>query len=230
MRPITDRLSPLVKGLVIANALLFTFYAMVKPAKPFFEEHLALGPGLLAGELWQPVSALFVHLEPLAFFFNLIGLWFVGAMVERAIGTRRFLSLFLVSGVAANVATGLVSAALGRSDLFAGCGPAILALIVAFGAQYDRTPSRILGGLVLEARMLALILVGFSVLVDLSRGAWAALAGNLIAIVLGYLLAARHGQLRGIWSSMRAKRSRRRYQVIEGGRSGRPPSRPTYLN
>src|SRR5688572_3055936 len=116
MRPITERLSPVIKALVIAETLIFVFYVMVQGLKWFFVEHLALSAAALRGEVWQPVTALFVHLEGFSFFFSLIGLWFFGAAVERQLGTRRFLILFLGSGVAANVAMGLVATALQRGQ------------------------------------------------------------------------------------------------------------------
>src|SRR4051812_39876084 len=124
MRPITERLSPVVKALVVLESVLFAFYVVVTPARVFFNEHLALGPGALKGELWQLATALVVHLDPISFFFNMIGLWFVGATVERSIGTRRFLTLFLVSGIAANVVMLLLAVAIGEMGLIAGSGRA----------------------------------------------------------------------------------------------------------
>ena len=57
----------------------------------------------------------------------------------------------------------------------------MLALFVAFGRMYDRSPAQVLGGLVMQARHLALLLVGFAVVVDLARGDWASLAATLVA-------------------------------------------------
>jgi len=229
MRPLTERLSRAIKTLIVVDAVLFSFYVFVKEAQPFFTQHLALGPAVRAGELWQPVTSLFVHLDFLSFLFNLIGLWFVGATIERQLGTRRMLTLFFAAGIAANVAMALVSAAVATPEIIAGCGTAVLALFVAFGVIFGRTPARVLGGLVLEARMLTAILVGFALLADLMRGSLASLVGDVVAIVLGYVLSGGRGhELRGLWSNLRARRSRRRYQVLEGGRSG--PRPPSYLN
>lgn len=226
MRPVTQRLSPAIKALVMAEALIFAFYALVREVRVFFTEHLVIGPGFLAGKLWQPVSSLFVHVEPLGFMFNLIGLWFVGAAVERSLGTRRFFTIFVASGVAANVTMALLST---TSEIFSGCGVSILALFVAFGVIYDRTPVRVLGGLVLSARALTAILVAFALVADLTRGAWAAFAGDIVAIFVGFVLAGGRGYgLLGFLSGLRAKRVRRRYQVIEGGK--RPPPRTPYVN
>jgi hypothetical protein len=117
----------------------------------------------------------------------------------------------------------------GELRLIAGCSSAVLALFVAFGAAFGRTPTRVLGGLVLEARTLTAILVGFALLADLVNGSVAQFAGDVVAVLLGYVLAGGRGQeLKRLFGGMRAKRARRRYQVLEGGRgtSGRPP----YLN
>jgi membrane associated rhomboid family serine protease len=224
MRPITERLTQAVKLLVIADAVLFFLAVLVPPANQFFKEHLALGPGFMAGELWQPFTALFIHLDPLSFFLNMVGLWFVGASLERTSGTRKFLAYFFIPGVLANVVMGVVAWLLRTPQLYAGCGNAVMGLFVAFGTIFDRAPARILGGLVLEARVLTAILVGFALLADSIRGAWAWLAGDIAAVLVSYVMAGGRGEgLRRMWGGMRAKRSRRRYQVLEGGRRGPKP-------
>jgi membrane associated rhomboid family serine protease len=229
MRPITDRLSPVIKLLVIVDALLFAFYVVVKPSQGFFDAHLALNPNFLAGELWQPLSSLFVHLDFVSFAFNVLGLWFVGATIERQLGTRRFLALFFTAGILSNIVTILLSVYAGLPQIYAGCSNSVLALFVAFGTVYDRTPARILGGLVLEARIMALVLVGFAFLADATRGAWPSLAGDVVAVLSGYVMAGGRGEfITRLWGGMRARRVRRRYQVLEGGRAGH--KRPQDLN
>jgi membrane associated rhomboid family serine protease len=224
MRPITERLSQAVKVLVIANAVLFFFAVLVEPARNFFKEHLALTSGVLAGELWQPITALFIHLNPVNFFLNMVGLWFVGASLERTMGTRKFLAIFFVPAVVANVVAVLVAALLRNPQLYSGCGIAVMALFVAFGTLFDRAPARILGGLVLEARVLTAILVGFSLLMDIVQATWPMLAADVTSVVIAYVMCGGRGEdLRRRWGGMRAKRSRRRYTVLEGGRKGPKP-------
>ena len=159
-RPITERLTPTIKALVVIQTVVYLFYVVVREIRPAARGHLALGPGMIMhGELWQPVTSLFVHLNALTFVFNLIGLWFVGAFIERTIGMRRFLTLFFTSGILAIVAMGLVMR-LKVYSLGEGCTYAVLALFVAFGRMYDRAPAQVLGGLVMQARYLTMILVG----------------------------------------------------------------------
>lgn len=235
MRPVTERLSPTITFLVVANALIFAFYALVKPARVFVDSHLALsGPGLLSGEVWQPFTSLFVHIEPIGFFFGMLGLWFVGATIERELGRRRFLTLYFVPAVVGNVVMAVLSTRFGPPELFAGSGAAVLALFVAFGKIYGRTPARVFGSLVLEARVLTGIFVAFALLMDLSRGALPALAGDVVSVLLAYVMAGGRGAfVRSLFDRMRGKGGgRRRLQVMEGGRrrSGAEEKRSRYLN
>jgi membrane associated rhomboid family serine protease len=220
-RPITERLTPAVKALVLIQTVLFLFYVMVREIRPVFEAHLALGPGMLHGEIWQPLTALFVHFNPLGFIMNLVGLWFVGAFIERTNGTRRFLQLFFTSGIAAFVAMGLV-ARLKPYGLGEGCSYAVLALFVAFGKMYDRAPAQILGGFVMQARHLAMLFVGFSVMMDVARADWASLAATLVSSGVGYVMSG--GKFGGLLALLRIRRGRRRYQVLDGGQA---PTRAT---
>jgi membrane associated rhomboid family serine protease len=222
-RPIAERLTPSVKVLVLIQAVLFFFYALVRDARPLIQAHLAMGPGFFHGEVWQPVTALFVHSNPLGFVFNLIGLWFVGAFIERTNGTRRFLTLFFSAGILSFVAMALVArfTAFGLAE---GSSFAVLALFVAFGRMYDRAPAQILGGLVMQARNLALLLVGFSVAVDLWRADWASLAATLVCAGVGFVMGG--SGFIGIGDALalfRARRLRRRYRVLDGGQTGERP-------
>jgi rhomboid protease GluP len=235
MRPVTERLSPTITALVVVNTLAFVFYVVVRPSRMFVDAHLALGPGVFQGlELWQLLTAVFIHLDGVSLLFGLIGLWFVGAGMERELGGKRFLMLYFVSAVLANVAIATVSLLQNNPGLTGGSNMGVLALFVAFGRVYNRTPARLLGTLVLEARTLTLILVAFALVADLFRAAWPLLAGDVVAIVGGYALSGgRGGGLGELWRRLRKRRPRRRFQLVEGGRhegSKSPDRRSRYLN
>jgi len=158
---------------------------------------------------------------------NLIGLWFVGAFIERTNGTRRFLQLFFGSGILAFIALALV-ARVKPTALGEGCSYAVLALFVAFGRMYDRAPAQILGGLVMQARHLSMLLVGFAIAMDLARADWASLAATLVASGTGLVLGGRGRgiTLREALALFRARRLRRRYRVLDGGQTGERPAAP----
>jgi membrane associated rhomboid family serine protease len=218
MRPIAERLPPTIRNLVVVQAVVFAFYVMVGSLRGPIGEHLALGPLVAAGELWQPATALFVHLEWWSFVFDLIGLWFVGATIERAFGRRRFLLVFFASGLAANAAIALLTATLHRPGFYAGCGDGVLALFVALGVLYGRTQVRVIGALVLEARVLSGILVGMAVISALLQGAWPSLAGTLVAVALAYFLSGGKGVGPAEFLTRWLRLRRRGLQVLDGGR------------
>jgi membrane associated rhomboid family serine protease len=188
--------------------------------------HLALGPGLFSGEIWQPVTSLFFHVDPLSFIFNLIGLWFVGATIERTQGRRRFIALFSTAGVLSNLAIAAVSQLSQRPAVSTGCSYAVLALFVAFGRVFGGAQTQVFGGLYLRARTLAIIFVVWAAVMNLVQGDWAGLAGTVVTTAVGYFVGA-PGGLQEAWAALKARRHRRRYRVIEGG-GGRP--RKKYMN
>ena len=227
LRPFTERLSPTIRNLVVAEAVVFGLAVMARGLREPIAMHLALGPGIWAGELWQPVTSLFVHTELWSFFFNMLGLWFVGATVERVFGRRRFLLIFFVTGIAANLVTAGLIGWLRMGVRNEGCGDSVLALFVVLGVVYGRTPVRVFGQLVLQARVLAWILVGIAVLSLVVYGAWPILGGTLVALGLAYVLAG--GKLGPLGAFLEGLRGRRRsdLQVLEGGRG---KGRRTYMN
>jgi membrane associated rhomboid family serine protease len=218
LRPITERLSPTIRALVIVMSVLFGLYIMVGPLRPQITNYLALGPFVGKGAIWQPATSLFVHLDPLGYFFDMLGLWFVGATLERSLGRRRFLFLFFGAGLLANLIIGVFLFVFRTPALFAGCGDAVLALFVAFGVQYGRTQVRVFGALAMEARWLAGILVGMSILSPLLQGAWLALLGTLVAVAFAYFVSG--GRIDDIKAALRRDR-RTRIQILDGGKRGR---------
>jgi membrane associated rhomboid family serine protease len=231
-RPIRERLTPAIKALVIIETLVFAFIKVVPQSQALVVEHLALGPGMFQGEVWQLLTALFVHTDGVTLLLNLVGLWFVGAYTERTNGTRRFLMLFLGSGVLSNLAMAGVArlTTYQTAELFFGSSYAILALFVAYGRTFGRAQTQILGGLFMQARNLALLLVGWSVVVNLYQRDWAGLAGSLTAAAVGYFMAG--GNIREVTDFIRSvwpRRPRRRYRVLDGGQSG-GGKRSKYMN
>jgi len=221
MRPITQRLSPTIRNLVVVEAVLFGLYIMAAPLRVPMTAHLALGPLVAAGEYWQPASALFVHLDLWGFVFDLIGLWFVGATIERALGRRRFLLIFFGAGLAANIVMALLGTAMQWTAIYAGCGDSVLALFVALGVLFGRSEVRVFGSLVLQARILTTILVGMSVASALFQRAWPSLAGTLVAVGLGYFLAGgKSGSILDVLTRWR-RPQRGGFEVLEGGRGKR---------
>lgn len=224
---IAERLTPGVKAYVIAAVLIYSFYVFVRNARPLFAEHLALGPAFLHGELWQPVSALFVHLDPLSLVLNVLALWFTGSAVERAQGTRRLATMFFLAGVLGNVTSALVWKLAPNAPPVYEYGSffPVCAYFMMFWRIFQRAQVSIGAGLFLQARNMVLIVLGASVLITVAQGNWGSLVGTLVASAVGYA-GGGAGGMRSLWASFKLRRHRRRYKVIDGG--DRP--RKSYMN
>jgi len=221
------RLTPAIKALLIAEVASFAFFLIAIPLRPVIIAHLALGPRLFAGEYWQLITSIFLHLDPNRFLYSLIGIWWAGSDVERAQGTRRMLALFFAGGILANLAFAAVSRhLLGDVMPFGGASFAVDALFVAFGRIYGRTMVNLFGVFAVQARYIALAFIGWDVVFALAAVNWPELAGIAAATVVGYFAAA-PGGLEGLWDALKVRRLRRRYRVIDGG-AGKPPKK--YVN
>jgi membrane associated rhomboid family serine protease len=220
-----ERLTPTVRALVIAVTLGYFFFVLTPALNDWMLAHLLVSPLLFRGEFWQPVTALFLNIRLAGWFFTVIGLWWVGAFIERVRGPGFLLRLLLGAGVLANLVTALVSFVLAgsagtvRSD---GAGFALTAVFVAFARIYGARPAQIWGALSMRADIFTWIMIGFSLLVALANRDWAGIVGELTAIAVAVSVTGGLGEIRDRWRSTGA---RRRYRVLDGGKS-----KPTTLN
>ncbi len=58
------------------------------------------GVGVAHGEWWRLLTSAFLHYGPFHLLLNMLALWWFGSLLERRIGSGRYLLLYLVSGLA----------------------------------------------------------------------------------------------------------------------------------
>jgi membrane associated rhomboid family serine protease len=61
--------------------------------------HFSTGKGFRELEVWRFLTFQFLHASWYHLAFNMLGLWFVGGLVEQYLGRRMYLSFYLVSGM-----------------------------------------------------------------------------------------------------------------------------------
>lgn len=95
-------LTDVVKNLIIINALVFLATLTIGKNVVFHygATHYISNPNF---QPYQLVTAFFLHNGLFHLIFNMLVLFFIGPMVERMVGSGRFLLLFLVAGFGANV-------------------------------------------------------------------------------------------------------------------------------
>lgn len=161
--------------------------------------------GMKQGHVWQLVTYLFVHGGFWHLFLNMLGLYFLGPETERAMGSTRFLILYLVSGVLGGV--GWLFFSNDPRVPCVGASGALFGVIGAFAALFPDRPVTVLVFYVLPVTMKAWALavtLGVMELVFLltSFGGNIAYAAHLAGGIAGYVytLAAFRGR-RLPWSA-----------------------------
>jgi membrane associated rhomboid family serine protease len=143
--------TPWVQRLLILNVLIF-FLQMTVAATTSL---LMFVPNEILARPWTIVTYMFVH-SPRSFghiFFNMLGLYFFGPRVEERLGSNRFITLYLLSGVVG----GLFSLVLASRTPIVGASAAVFGVMLAFARFWPRSQIMIWGIIPIEARWLVLI-------------------------------------------------------------------------
>lgn len=151
-------------GVLVVVFGLEVFFQVTE--RPELLSRLALsGDGLARGYWWTVVTHVFLHANLLHLFVNVLGLWFVGPVVEFLLGRVKYLLLFLVAGVCGGLLQTAFSA---PSAELVGASGSVCGLLLAFTTAYPDLPLRALLFFVLpvkmKARTLGLGLMVFSLI------------------------------------------------------------------
>ena len=149
---------PAVKWLLIANLVLF-FAGLFRPVHAW----LAVVPARW-WELWRFVTFQFLHGGPMHLVFNMIALYFLGTILERSWGTRRFVRFYLICGVVAGLCHVALTAARGGNmgTPLIGASGGVYAVVIAGAILFPQI--RVFVFLFpLPIRVAALLFVGVAV-------------------------------------------------------------------
>ncbi|MEQ9366257.1 MAG: rhomboid family intramembrane serine protease [Leptospirales bacterium] len=137
------------------------------------------------GAFWQPLTSMFLHASLLHIFANMLGVWSIGSMLERGIGSGRYLWLYMISGFAGALL--VLAADPGATRPTIGASGAVLGLL---GAIAVLSPNSMLLFFVfpVRARTAALLIGVGSLLLEYTGGlATISHLGHLGGLVGGYL-------------------------------------------
>lgn len=195
-------------GLILINILIFYLFEMQINPELIFNHlvFLPYQPNLLNVPL-SAFSSLFLHASHAHLWGNMLFLWAVGTVIERRIGSQRFIFFYLTAGIAANITYLLACAVSGNPAHILGASGAIAGVMGIFAVRcYFKSmvfPLPILGifSLVLpinlKVRLNSLVIIGLFFLADLNGGVqqlagtstsnighWAHIGGMICGIVL----------------------------------------------
>lgn len=216
-------LSPVVKVLIWVNVLLYlsmnilgasSLPGMDVSYQALFLSLLGLHPEAVLNHkaLWQLVTFLFLHGSFLHVLFNMLGLWWFGADLERVWGSKRFFQYYLFTGVG----SGLVSLLMSQPTI--GASGAIYGLLFAFGMLYPNRVIYLYFVIPIRAKYFVLLfgLVELAALTfSTSSGInhWAHLAGLFFGFVWFFFSHNRFDP-RSIYKKIRYHRQRKKFTLI----------------
>ena len=183
-------------GLIAVNVLVYL--AQLGQGAPvqanrgsIFENGALYGPLVADGEWWRLLTAAFLHYGPVHLAMNMFVLYLFGPPLEAALGSIRFLMLYLAAGLAGSAGALVLNpeaATVGASGAIYGLFGAMLIL--------ERQGTYVFGGSVIPLLVINLaitfLLPGISI-----GGHLGGLAGGALAI----LALSRFGQRRVVYST-----------------------------
>lgn len=155
--------APVTVALVAVNVLVFLLVTATGGSEDnvnLYRWGAKYGPALADGEWWRLVLPIFMHIGFFHLLTNSIGLLIFGSMAERLLGSPAYLAIYLVTGILGNVASFIMSPALG-----AGASGAVFGVIGAF-AVYLVLNRQVMG----DAARQALISVAFIIALNIGIG------------------------------------------------------------
>ena len=94
-----DNIPPVTRNLLFVNVIMFVA-TLINPA--FMNNTFAMAFPLASGfRWWQPLTHMFMHAGFMHIFFNMYTLVMFGMVVERVLGTRKFIIFYLITGFGA---------------------------------------------------------------------------------------------------------------------------------
>jgi membrane associated rhomboid family serine protease len=88
-----------VRNLILANVIFFVLSYFL-PLIKYFASYNIANPNF---EIWQPLTSMFLHGGIIHILLNMFVLWQFGNQIEQVINTKKFLSLYFISGIVSGI-------------------------------------------------------------------------------------------------------------------------------
>jgi membrane associated rhomboid family serine protease len=141
--------TPYVRILLFANIGVF----FLQNTTDLVTAAMIFVPRLIIVRPWTIITYMFLHAGLMHLAFNMLGLFFFGPRVEERLGSRNFLTLYLISGISGAVLS-LITA---PSSAVLGASAAVFGVMLAFAWFWPDMPIHIWGIIPIPARMLVII-------------------------------------------------------------------------
>ncbi|MDB4359109.1 rhomboid family intramembrane serine protease, partial [Verrucomicrobiales bacterium] len=179
----------LVTWLIVINVAMLVLTMVVTPLSNYLGLSLESLKGL---QLWTLITYQFVHADPFHLLFNMIGLFFLGWMLQQAIGPHHVLKIYLFGGILGGLLQLGLSEIVGENAFVIGASASVLAIIVALATYAPGQVIQLLLFFVipvsLKLKHLAFLLVGIDLLTLLYQLTQPTLNNTAVMAHLGGML------------------------------------------
>jgi len=94
-------------GLILLICIVVFFISIIFPS--FAYNYLALNPDYVLQRPWTLITYMFVHADFNHIFWNMIVFFFFGMELERRVGEKKFLQIYILSGIVAALGQMIIS-------------------------------------------------------------------------------------------------------------------------
>lgn len=150
------QLPPVCATLIKINVGVFLLFWLLRAHALYGLLALSLD-GLRQGHVWQPFTYMFLHGGFTHLLFNMFTLYFLGPETERAMGSKHFLAMYLLSGLLGGL--GWIWLSPQPHALCVGASGAIYGVLAAFATLYPRRRLTLLVFFIFPVTLLAWQLV-----------------------------------------------------------------------
>jgi membrane associated rhomboid family serine protease len=135
---------------------------------------------LAQGRLWQALTYMVVHWDPMHLLLNMLTLWWMGGRVEERMGTRRFVAVYALAGVTAAMACFAVAKLAGTGAFpVVGASGGVFAVMALWALWWPESIILLWGIAPIKVKWLVLGLLGISAVLLLTGGGNVAHEGHL---------------------------------------------------
>ncbi len=193
------RITEVVKHLILSNIVFFILVEGLRSAGIHLPEMALIYPPSPHFSPYQLITHIFIHYDLDHLMFNMITLFFLGPMVEDALGAKRFLFVYLTAGIIGTFieigvsylgyAMEFVELSRLMSTYHLGASGAIFGIVAAFGLLYsEREIMLLIPPIPLKGKYIAIVLIGIGLFTGFGKniGHLAHIIGALVGAALVY--------------------------------------------
>ena len=143
---------------------------------------------VLKGEWWRLVTANFLHHGWFHLGANMLGLYYIGSIIESYLGRIRYLLIYFSSGCLSMILMVFYFLKIGEPQtLLVGASAAIMGLIVAMGAIFLQDWWQEKSSLARQRFMFVLLVVGIQFLIDYNTP-HVSLISHVFGLIIGFMV------------------------------------------